>query len=237
MNIIFHQFAGIGDCLFVTPALHVIKQAYPNSSITFHTNKSRLLKGNPWIDKIGNERKGVRATYTAPNSGKHPTKHHIIEVWERICDAYNLQTDTPKLKPELYLDNMPAKRNIVGVQIRHKRIYHSKRVWPKLEELSKQDGFEPIPLVKTDQDFVRQIASYRIVVCPEGGVSHIAAALGMPAIVLMGGFTCPEWVGYDFHTNITSNIDCKYCYNNNPCKNNFKCWDEVSINQIKELVL
>lgn len=237
MKIVIKSFNGIGDLLFVTPTLRVIKEAYPDSVITINTNRRELLKDNPFVDIVGGKNEGVFLKYPAPDGGVLPHQHHILSDWEIVCKEYNLITKKPVLRPELFLKCLPQERNLIGVQTHHKRIYHNKRVWSGLEELSAQEGFEPIPWVKGEEALVRQIASYKCVVCPEGGVSHIAAALRQPAIVLMGGFTSPEWVGYDFHINITSNIECKYCYNNNPCKNKFKCWDEVSIEQIKRLVL
>lgn len=240
MNIIVKQFAGIGDCLFVTPALHVIKQAYPDSFITYNTNRGSLLKGNPWVDKIGNKNEGFRGHYIAPASTGIPTKHHIIAVWEMICNAYKLQTPQPALKPELYIKDMSVKKEIIGVQVIHKGLWHYKKVWPYFKELAKQTGFQPIPeIVKKDklQNLVRQIASYKVVVCAEGGISHIARALDIPAIVLFGGFANPSWNGYKEQINIENSVDCSYCYNETPCKGDYKCWKAISVNYVKEIAL
>lgn len=38
---------------------------------------------------------------------------------------------------------------------------------------------------------------------PEGGLHHGAAAVGIPAVVLFGGFIPPEVTGYPTHTNLT----------------------------------
>jgi hypothetical protein len=38
---------------------------------------------------------------------------------------------------------------------------------------------------------------------PEGGMHHGAAAVGIPAVVLFGGFVPPSVTGYDSHVNIT----------------------------------
>ncbi len=38
---------------------------------------------------------------------------------------------------------------------------------------------------------------------PEGGLHHGAAAVGIPAVVLFGGFIPPQVTGYDTHTNLT----------------------------------
>lgn len=54
---------------------------------------------------------------------------------------------------------------------------------------------------------------------PEGGLHHGAAAMGIPAVVLFGGFIPPQITGYAAHTNLTggadeacgSLIECKHC--------------------------
>lgn len=38
---------------------------------------------------------------------------------------------------------------------------------------------------------------------PEGGLHHGAAAVGVPAVVLFGGFIPPQVTGYDSHVNLT----------------------------------
>lgn len=41
-----------------------------------------------------------------------------------------------------------------------------------------------------------------VVLTPEGGMHHMAGALGKPAAVIYGGFTHPDTTGYDGHTNL-----------------------------------
>jgi hypothetical protein len=40
-------------------------------------------------------------------------------------------------------------------------------------------------------------------IMPEGGLHHAAAAVGIPAIVLFGGFIPPSATGYEMHVNLT----------------------------------
>jgi hypothetical protein len=229
---------GIGDLLFVTPAFRAIKEAYPDCRLIVNTNRPTLLQNNPYVDEVGTANEGVFLGYTAPDTGRLPTEHHIIEDWRIVCNEYNLKTDPPEIRPELYIPDLPAKREVVGVQVLHKRNYHSKRVWHGFEELAARDGFEAIPEI-TEGDkmtgLVRSVAGYKAVVCCEGGISHIAAALRVPAVVLFGGFSDPEWTGYPDHINITSDIDCKHCYNNKPCERDFECWQSISVDYVAEV--
>jgi len=224
--------------LFATPSFRRIKETYPDCKLVVNTSRPGLLKGNPYIDEVGDKPEGVLLMYTAPDSGKLPTEHHIIEDWRIICTHYDLHTEPPMLRPELYLTGLPPKRDVIGVQTLHRRNYHSKRVWPHFEELAKRPGFEAIPEI-TDGDvpveLVRKISEYKVVVCAEGGVSHIAAALNVPAVVVFGGFSDPAWTGYTGHKNIVSDTDYRHCYSNLPCQNDFKCWDAITLDRVEQI--
>ncbi len=49
----------------------------------------------------------------------------------------------------------------------------------------------------------------------EGGMHHGAAAVGIPAVVLFGGFIPPQVTGYDTHTNLTGGAEA--CGSTSPC--------------------
>lgn len=53
---------------------------------------------------------------------------------------------------------------------------------------------------------------------PEGGLHHGAAAVGVPAVVIFGGFANPKSTGYPMHANITAGgepcgrmAECSHC--------------------------
>lgn len=50
---------------------------------------------------------------------------------------------------------------------------------------------------------------------PEGGLHHGAAAVGVPGVVLFGGFIPPQVTGYDTHTNLTGGAEA--CGRTNLC--------------------
>lgn len=62
------------------------------------------------------------------------------------------------------------------------------------------------------------LAASRLAILPEGGLHHAAAALGVPAIVIFGGFISPEQTGYADHVNLYAGgkpcgmrIPCQHC--------------------------
>lgn len=233
------SFNGIGDLLFVTPTLRRIKEADPDIRITVNTNYPELLDGNPYVDEIGTEDKGVFLGYPDPIHRKQPTQHHILSSFEIVKEAYSLDIKSPELKPEIYIDISDVKKtDKIGVQTIHKGHWYQKKVWPFFDELSLEDGFEAIPKVTDARDLVRQVASYRAVVCAEGGISHIARALDVPAVVIFGGFASPDWSGYPEHINLFNRKDCSYCYNPDECSQTPEraCMRDISIADVKAAI-
>lgn len=48
------------------------------------------------------------------------------------------------------------------------------------------------------------LAGAKLAILPEGGLHHGAAAVGVPAVVLFGGFIPPEVTGYAMHSNLAA---------------------------------
>lgn len=67
------------------------------------------------------------------------------------------------------------------------------------------------------------ISVARTAVLPEGGLHHAAAAFGLRAVVLFGGYISPNITGYSIHQNIFTGE--KACGNRNPCQH---CTDAMN---------
>jgi ADP-heptose:LPS heptosyltransferase len=241
-QITIQSFNGIGDLLFLTPTLRRIKERYPDSAITVNTNHPVLLFGNPFVDLVSGRKQGVFLGYPDPIHAKEPTCHHIVSDWKIVKEAYSLDLQEPELKPELFLGPWEPEPLFppvtIGVQIRHKGHWHAKKVWPYFRQLC-QPPFYEIPLFQDLVSLVRFISRCSAVVCAEGGISHIARAVGTPAVVIYGGFASPSWNGYGDHINISKIMDCSYCYNPSPCKAPVErqCMREISIQTVRKAAL
>ena len=220
-DIVIKSFNGIGDLLYATPTFSAIKKANPGAKIIVNTNYPQLLEGNPHVE-IGNTKEGVFLGYPDVIHRKQPTQHHILSDWQVVCKEYGLSTDMPAIKPEIYMD-LPKREGGVIVQVEHKNSWHGKKAWPHAEKFADTYGFTKIPHFEDVRDLVRFIAKAQLVVCMEGGVHHIAAAVGTPAIVILPAFTQKEWVGYDGQKYIQNKCDLSEdCYNPDPCKHTSK---------------
>lgn len=71
----------------------------------------------------------------------------------------------------------------------------------------------------------------RLVITGEGGMHHAAAAMGIPAVVIFGGFIPPEVTGYPGHENLAHGIACG---NFIPCPHCAKAMDAITLDMVVE---
>jgi ADP-heptose:LPS heptosyltransferase len=65
---------------------------------------------------------------------------------------------------------------------------------------------------------------------PEGGLHHGAAAVGVPAVVLFGGFIPPQVTGYTTHTNLTGGAYA--CGSLQPCIHCRKAMQAIGVSDV-----
>lgn len=64
----------------------------------------------------------------------------------------------------------------------------------------------------------------------EGGLHHGAAAVGIPAVVLFGGFIPPSVTGYDSHANLTGGAEA--CGSIKPCLHCLEAMNAISVEEV-----
>lgn len=74
----------------------------------------------------------------------------------------------------------------------------------------------------------------RFAVLPEGGLHHAAAAVNTPAVVLFGGFTPPQVLGYDTHTNLNGGAEA--CGTFNRCPHCIAAMAAIQVEQVLEAI-
>jgi glycosyl transferase family 9 (putative heptosyltransferase) len=81
------------------------------------------------------------------------------------------------------------------------------------------------------RDALALMANAALYIGPEGGLHHGAAAVGIPAVVLFGGFVPPQVTGYETHTNLTGGAEaCGRLY---PCAH---CRDAMAAIAVEEVL-
>lgn len=105
--------------------------------------------------------------------------------------------------------------------------------WAKLISLMRSAGIRPVQLgpigtrrfqgadlieTPTFRSACAVLARARAAVLPEGGLHHAAAAVGVRAVVLFGGYISPAQTGYETHANIFTGgkpcgmrLACNHC--------------------------
>jgi ADP-heptose:LPS heptosyltransferase len=71
---------------------------------------------------------------------------------------------------------------------------------------------------------------------PEGGLHHGAAAVGIPAVVVLGGFIPPQVTGYDTHTNLTGG-ETEFCGSLTACPHCKAALDRIRPTDVVEAAL
>lgn len=74
------------------------------------------------------------------------------------------------------------------------------------------------------------LAKARGAVLPEGGLHHGAAALGIRAVVLFGGFIPPEVTGYPLHVNLTGGAEA--CGSLSRCSHCREALNRISVDEV-----
>lgn len=70
----------------------------------------------------------------------------------------------------------------------------------------------------------------RLAILPEGGLHHGAAAVGVRAVVIFGGFIPPQVTGYSFHANLTG--DALACGSLFKCRHCREALDRISVDDV-----
>ena len=85
------------------------------------------------------------------------------------------------------------------------------------------------------RDVIGTLSLAKLYIGPEGGMHHASAAVGVDAVVLMGGFIPPLVVGYDGHTNLTG--ETKACGNIQTCSHCIEAMKRISVDQVFEAAM
>lgn len=83
-------------------------------------------------------------------------------------------------------------------------------------------------------DALAIISGAAVVMCNEGGTHHMAASMGVPAVVYFGGFIPPSVTGYAFHYNIAIENEHGYCGKWEHCEECHKIKKQIEPATIRE---
>lgn len=80
------------------------------------------------------------------------------------------------------------------------------------------------------RDALAVLGKASLYIGPEGGMHHGAAAAGIPAVVIFGGFIPPSVTGYQTHTNLTGGAEA--CGSLKPCSHCQDAMRAISVDEV-----
>lgn len=103
-------------------------------------------------------------------------------------------------------------------------------------------GRKTLPdVVEIDADglhgFAALVKQASLVITTEGGMHHTAAAVNTPAVVIWGGFTSPEFLGYLGHANIYDDHKMSPCGSRQSCAHCRRRMDAISAERVRIVAL
>ena len=90
-------------------------------------------------------------------------------------------------------------------------------------------------ITPTFRDVLAVMSRASVALVPEGGLHHGAAAVGVPAVVLFGGFIPPDVMGYDAHVNLTGGAT-RFCGSLDKCYHCRDAMAKISVEEVYQAV-
>ncbi len=256
--------AGIGDVLMFTPALRELKRVNPHGRINFYTKFTDLVQGLPYIDEVhpySAMPEGalfIEYTHIVP-SPVHITRLIGDKLGVRVTDTQPdcvVDQDIVARYASAWKD-LP--RPWVVATRRASRFTPNKdwpdRSWTELIgnvcrfgsviEVGNRDGADGGVLADnhldlrdstTIKELVAAIAAADVYVGPVSGPMHIAAAVHVPSVVVIGGFEHPVNTHYAGNIEFYTPLPCAPCWLREPCPIGLKCLHAITSGQVTQAV-
>lgn len=207
---------------------HKLRVVFTNGERQFYD--AAIFKGNP---RIAQDLKPGERYVAIPN---YPGCRPYIKGYE--SDRF-IWDERFKAKPgELYLSpvevNAAPKTPYILIEpsVKGEQQQNKDWGWENWQEVARapfpflQIGpkgkrlLDGVPYLETGfRQALGVLSGASLLVTTDGALHHAAAALGVPAVVIWGGFTSPENLGYDSHRNLWAGVDpcgrwkypCQHC--------------------------
>ena len=191
--------------------------------------------------------------------GMQPMSSHIFEVLAGKVGLKNVPkkpviflTHKEKMRYALPVGSKPwiAMHSIGVTEMTENKNWYPERFMEVSRQLRNafrvaQLGRSSDPLLQVDLDLRGKIrpreaaavlASCSALVCQEGYLMHAATALGIPAVVIYGGFIAPWESGYEQNINLFTKLPCSPCWLRGPCPYDKECMKQISVDDVMNSV-
>jgi len=254
---------GLGDVLMCTPALRELKRINPSYEVHFYTNYPDVVRGLPYIDHISTTQH--RPSHTIWMRYEHatfPSRHLAELLGESIGICVSDVRPDCAVNNELVQRYQNEWKHLPRPHIlvqRRASTWFSNKDWPVdywdklIMSLLQSCTVIEIGLICLDspvlhlpnyidlrgnsrEELIANIAAADILIAPDSGPVHIAAAVQTPAVVIMGGIILPENTAYDGNKILYTPMPCSPCWLREPCPINRECLRNITPEMVEQAV-
>jgi ADP-heptose:LPS heptosyltransferase len=247
---------GIGDVLLCTPTLRRLKEVNPGCRLTFYTESTSLLEGLSFIDEVRSYDEAPPGIIDLRYEESIPPWRHLARIigdtiGVDVRDVRPACVVKAELKEDFLRTWGELPRPWVVVN-RHASGWTPNKDWPAehwevlVDRLQTWATVLEIGSTRTsggrfDSDryvnltgqlsldqLVAALAGSDLNVGPISGPVHIAAAVGVPSVVVYGGYEPPVCTHYPGNIDLYSKIECAPCWLREPCPFERKCLTRIS---------
>jgi ADP-heptose:LPS heptosyltransferase len=86
------------------------------------------------------------------------------------------------------------------------------------------------------KELAAAIAAGDILISPGSGPTHIAAAVGTPCVVILGGYEKPHSAGYEWNIHLSTDLTCSPCFLGGNCPYDKECMRRITPEHVAEAV-
>jgi ADP-heptose:LPS heptosyltransferase len=258
------RLGALGDILLCTPALRELKRLNPTCHLTFYTEFQELAATFPFIDQVRPTSEAPPDAVWLLYERSIPPRRHLAQVIGD-CLGLDVRDVRPScfVDPACTLRFQESWKDLPRpwiLIVRQTGPFTPNKDWPGeyWETLidwlltrytiidagamcaDRRSRCEPnyVDLVgrTTLPQFMAAIAAADLLVVPETGPMHIAAAVGTPSVVIYGGYIDPVASGYAGNINFYSPVPCAPCWLRDACPYDKKCLHQITPAQVEGAV-
>jgi len=258
------RYGGLGDVLMCTPALRALKRSNPDCHITFFSAFGELLVGLPFVDEVRKLEERSDDAIVLTYEELIPPRRHIASLFGDLIGV-NVRNVRPACAVDAELlakwsQFTQQLRPPVMIVYRHASSWTPNKEWPaeywnaalpelcrfgSVVEVGSAKELDRVPdelnyvdlREKTSlRELVAIVASGDLTVGPISGPTHIAAAFGVPSVVLYGGYENPICSRYLGNLNLAENPSCSPCWLREPCPYDRMCLRRIPASRLVRAV-
>ena len=256
---------GIGDVLLCTPMLREIKALNPTCRLYFYTRYTELLRGLSFLEDVRAVSERPPHTIHLEYESCIPPARHLARIMGDQAGVavkdVRPSCALAETRRQFWQSRFGAAGRPVVAVSRRASSWTPNKDWPNaywgelLDSLCRRvtvvEIGEPDPLAarlhhanyldlrgQTDlADLIAVIAASDVHVGPMSGPVHVAAAFGVPSVVIYGGYEHPVCSEYAGNVNLVNQPSCSPCWLREPCPIGRACLQAIGVATVLESTL